>query len=216
MKSSNPSASSVIKNERGILTLDFIFAMLLGMGFTIVFFALTLTLSLVEVTQYLSFAVARTSWAAHETRSQQLQIGNAKYSELISKPVFRTLFTQGWFKLPAQPDFGDPARGFNAEYQPAAENDNDTFFGARLRIEATILNIKLPMLGSSKTNPQTGVANVQTFLGREVTTFECREQFNRQRWANILTLPGGDVYQQAAPFMGNPDSTIGLITDNGC
>jgi hypothetical protein len=203
-----------IRNERGILTLDFIFAMLLGMGFTIVFFALTLTLSLVEVAQYLSFAVARSSWSAHETRSQQIQMGNAKYTELIAKPVFRTIFTRGWFKLPAQPDFGDPARGFNAEYMPAAENDNDTFFGARLRVEATILNINLPMLGSSKTNPETGVANVQTFLGREVTTQECRENFNRQRWTNILTLD--EVYQQSSAYVGNPDSTVALITDNGC
>lgn len=206
-----------IRNERGILTLDFIFALVLGMSFTMVFFALTLTLSLVEVTQYLSFSVARVSWAAHETRSQQIALGNAKYSELIDRPVFKSVFGQGWFQLPARPDFGDPNRGFNDEYQPAAENDNETFFGARLRIEAKVLDISIPMLGSSKTDPETGVANVQTFLGREVTTSECRELFNRQRWSNILQL--SPDYQQVNSSLGatgDPTQVVALITDNGC
>lgn len=209
--------SKPLRNEHGILTLDFIFALLIGMSFTMIFFALTLTLSLVEVTQYLSFSVARVSWAAHENRSAQIALGNAKYAELIEKPVIKTIFGQGWFRLPARPDFGDPVRGFNIEYQPAAENDNETFFGARLRIEARILDINIPMLGSSKTNPETGVANVQTFLGREVTTTECREQFNRQRWANILQL--SPDYQQVNSSPGasaDPNQVLALITDNGC
>lgn len=207
--------STPLRNERGILTLDFIFALLIGMSFTMVFFALTLTLSLVEVTQYLSFSVARVSWAAHENRQAQIALGNAKYAELIEKPVFKTIFGQGWFRLPARPDFGDPVRGFNDEYQPAAEHDNDTFFGARLRIEARILDINIPLLGSSKTNPETGVANVQTFLGREVTTTECREQFNRLRWSNILQL-SADYQQVNAYVPGDPNQVLALITDNGC
>lgn len=206
-KTSSPL--SPLQNEEGILTLDFIFALLIGMSFTMIFFALTLTLSLVEVTQYLSFSVARTAWAAHETRSEQIGLGQAKYAELIENPVFKTVFGQGWFQLPDTPDFGDPQTGFNAEYNPS--NGNDTFIGARLRINAKILDIKIPLLGSSKTNPETGVANVQTFLSREVTTEECREQFNRQRWARILQL---DPHYQEAGY-GGPDA-VTLITDNGC
>ena len=207
--------STPLRNERGILTLDFIFALLIGMSFTMIFFSLTLTLSLVEVTQYISFSVARASWAAHENRSAQIALGNAKYGELVDKPVIKTIFGQGWFRLPERPDFGNPTRGFNDEYQPAAENDNETFFGARLRIEARILDINIPLLGSSKTNPETGVANVQTFLGREVTTSECRDQFNRQRWANILQL-SPDYQQVNESLQGDPNQVVALITDNGC
>jgi hypothetical protein len=214
-KQKSPRRLSTIGNQNGILTLDFIFALMIGMSFTMIFFALTLTLSLVEVTQYMSFSVARASWAAHENRQAQIALGNAKYAELRDKPVFRTIFGQGWFRLPARPDFGDPVRGFNTEYQPAAQNDNETFFGARLRIEARILDINIPLLGSSKTNPETGVANVQTFLGREVTTTECREQFNRQRWSNILQL--SPAYQEVTNYVsGDPSQVLALITDNGC
>ena len=207
-------ATQVLRNERGILTLDFIFAMTLGMGFAMVFFALTLTLSLVEVTQYLSFAVARTSWAAHETRSLQIDIGNKKYAELRERPVFKTIFGRGWFRLPAQPNYGDPQNGFNAEYETNPAEDNATFIGVRLRIEARILDITIPILGSSKTQSETGFANVQTFLGREVTTTECREQFNKQRWTNIRALSGA----YAGPYAQgvDPAQFVRIITDNGC
>lgn len=204
---------SLLKDQRGILTLDFIFAMILGMGFTVVFFALTLTLSLVEVTQYLSFSVARVSLAAHESRADQIALGNLKYNELRAKPVFRTLFSQGWFTLPAQPSFGnDPNnRGFNDEYPADPIEDNETFIGARIRIRANVIRWNSPFLGSTTSDSQTGVADVQTFLGREVTTSECREKFNRERWTRIMTL-GGGAYSQAANVAGN----VALITDNGC
>ena len=204
----------ILRDERGVLTLDFIFALMLGMGFTMVFFALTLTLSLVEVTQYLSFAVARTSWAAHETRSLQIDIGNKKYAELRERPVFKAIFGRGWFRLPAQPDFGDPNNGFNAEYAGDPVDDNATFIGARLRIEARILDITIPILGSSKTQSETGFANVQTFLGREVTTTECRENFNKARWRNIRGLSG----RYAGPYASgiDPEQFVKIITGNGC
>lgn len=206
--------NQLLQNERGILTLDFIFALMIGMGFTIVFFALTLTLSLVEVTQYMSYAVTRTSWAAHETRSLQIDIGNRKYDELRQRPVFKTIFGQGWFRLPARPDFGDMYRGFNDEYEADPNEDNATFIGARIRIEAKILDLSFPMLGKSKQNPETGFANIQTFLGREVTTTECREQFNKARWTQIRGLL--PVY--AGPYANgvDPQQFVKIITDNGC
>ncbi len=203
-----------LRNERGILTLDFIFALLLGMGFAMVFFALTLTLSLMEVTQYISFAVARTALGAHETRAEQSALGNRKYAELRDRPIFKNIFGRGWFRLPAQPDYGNPESGFNVEYGSDPNDDNETFFGARIRIEARILDITIPLLGSSKTQSETGFANVQTFLGREVTTTECREQFNRARWTSIIALD--PAYQNVNSTGANPAAAVGLITDNGC
>ena len=201
-----------IRNERGILTLDFIFALTIGMSFTMIFFALTLTLSLVEVAQYISFSVARTALAAHEDRGAEKAHALAKYAELRARPIFATIFTNhSWFKLSPSPDFGDPANGFNVEYNVDPNEDNAIFWGARIQIEAKILDITIPMLGASKTRPETGIANVQTFLGREVSTQECREQFNRQRWNAIKALN---------PFYGSvpaqSTAAVSLISDNGC
>lgn len=41
---------SVLNSERGILTIDFIFAFIMVMGFASLMFALSMTLTLVEVT----------------------------------------------------------------------------------------------------------------------------------------------------------------------
>jgi hypothetical protein len=206
MKSHRKSAW---RNERGVLTLDFIFAMTIGMSFAMIFFALTLTLSLVEVTQYVSFSVARTAWGAHETRQQQAALGDLKYAELMDRPVFKAVFGKNWFAL-GRPQYGDPVNGFNTEYPEDPAEDNATYFGARIRIEAKILDINIPMLGRSKTKPETGTANVQTFLGREVTTEECREQFNRNRWAGIQAL------SSAYTPPGDPNIALFVMTDNGC
>ena len=201
-----------LRNERGILTLDFIFALIVGMSFTMIFFALTLTLSLVEVAQYISFSVARTALAAHEDRSAEQAQALAKYAELRARPIFATIFTNhSWFKLSTTPDFGDPANGFNLEYNVDPNEDNSIFWGVRIRIEAKILDISIPMLGSSKTKPETGIANVQTFLGREVSTQECRDQFNRLRWGAIISL--NPLYSTVP---GPAAAAASLITDNGC
>ncbi len=208
-----------VTNSRGILTLDFIFALLLGMSFTIVFFAITLTLSYVEVAQYLSFSVARAAYGAQETRSLQISLGNEKYSQLRSRPIFKAIFNKGWFTIPEQPTFGDPLTGFNAEYQPDPNDDSENFIGARLTVRARILEFNSPVLGASTTKPETGTANVQSFLGREVSTQECRESFNRQRWSNIIKLRAGGgttPYQAVASQPGAPAQAVALITDNGC
>lgn len=201
-----------IANERGILTLDFIFALIIGISFTTIFFALTLTLSMVEVAQYMSFSVARTAFAANATPDAQRARGTLKYAELRARPIFRALFNRGWFKLSDTPDYGDITNGFNAEYSPDPSDDNATFFGARLRFEAKILNFKVPTLGATKTRPDTGVANVQSFLSREVTTSECQAGFNRQRWSRILTMPGGS-YGGVPP---NAAAAVLVMSDNGC
>ena len=204
-----------IRNEKGILTFDFIFALFLGMAFTMVFFALTMTLSYVEVAQYISFSVARVAYGAHETRSLQLQLANSKYTELRNRPVFKVIFSRGWFTIPAQPSFGDPLKGFNDEYNADPAADSDNFIGARLTVNAKILNMSNPVLGSTQSQEETGVANIQTFLGREVTTQECRDGFNRQRLNNIITLKspsGATPYANAVNFGAN----AALITDNGC
>jgi len=217
---STAGAMGVVSNSRGILTLDFIFALMLGMGFTIVFFAITLTLSHVEVAQYLSFSVARTAYAAHETRSLQISLGNEKYNQLRNRPIFKAIFNKGWFTIPQQPAFGNPLTGFNAEYQTDPNEDSENFIGARLTVRARILEFNSPFLGSTTTKPETGTANVQTFLGREVSTQECRENFNRQRWTHIITLRvgngGATPYQAVGNQPGAPAQAVALITDNGC
>ena len=52
-KTNNPN------DEAGILTVDYLFAIILAMGFVALLFAMSLTLTVVEVVQYMTFSSAR-------------------------------------------------------------------------------------------------------------------------------------------------------------
>jgi len=197
-------ARNILKNERGILTLDFMFALVIAFGFTTIFFALSLTLSMVEVTQYISFAAARCYAGAHETVGAQQALAQNKYKQLMAIPVFKTLFATGWFTL-GQPTIGD----FNSEYPQGSESaDSATFIGARIKFTAKVLDVRLPFLGSTAGDSNTGVANISTYLMREVSTTECRETFARNRFVKLKAL--------AAEYKGTPSQGSALMPDNGC
>ena len=194
---------NILKNQRGVLTLDFMFALVIAFGFTTIFFALSLSLSMVEVTQYISFAAARCYAGAHETIGAQQALAQNKYKQLMAVPVFKTLFATGWFTL-GQPTIGD----FNSEYPQSGGADSATFIGARIKFTAKVLDVRLPFLGSTAGDSNTGVANISTYLMREVSTTECRETFARNRFVKLKAL--------AAEYKGTPSQGSALMPDNGC
>lgn len=190
-----------IRNERGFITFDFIFALLMALGFTTVLFALTVSLSAVEVAQYVTFAVSRAYAGAHETDKEQEQLTQAKYNELLAYPVFKAAFNGGWFKV-------GPVRvgDFNREYAEKAD-DNAIFIGAQLPMDARLLRMSIPFLGSTYDKADTGKATLNSYLMREVTNTECRENFNRARWEHLKNM---SVYKGVA------NAQAKLVTDNGC
>jgi hypothetical protein len=192
-----------LKDERGITTLDFIFAMMITFGFTVVFFAVTMTLSMVEVTQYVAYSVSRTYTAANETPEAQRQLAKAKYKELVGSGILQKLYSSGWFTVPKADD-GPILASFDGEYPSQSEKDAEIMTGARVEFKANILNLRVPFLGSTASSSETGRANINSYLAREVSTKECRD-FNSQRLGAIQK-----VYQ--GPY--KPKAFV--ITDNGC
>ncbi len=53
------------KKSAGFITIDFIFALITVFGLSTLLFALTFTLSVVEIVQYITFSSARSFYAAH-------------------------------------------------------------------------------------------------------------------------------------------------------
>jgi hypothetical protein len=197
----------MIEDESGVTTLDFIFALMITFGFTSVFFAVTLTLSMVEVTQYIAFSVSRSFAAAHDTPEAQIALGKAKYQELVGAGVLKKLYSSGWFTIPKAEE-GPTLSSFDGEFPSQSEIDSETFTGARIEFRANLLNLRVPFLGKTATKSDTGLANISSYVGREVTTTECREKFNRQRFGAIQSLLGYKIPS------GEPQYR--LITDNGC
>jgi len=204
----------MIRNERGLITVDFLFSMVLIFGLSGLLFVLTLTLSLASVTQYVTFAAARNYTTAHIDPATQEQRGVAKYMELTAHPVFKPLYNNGWFKVDAEPNIGDHTQVV-PEFQQATEGVNK-FWGVGTSFTAMVLDFKIPFFGSTAPDGDGSGEGFKTYmgsyLGREVTTEECLA-FTAQRWAKIRGLPvsGGASYST-----GTGASGYFPQTDDGC
>ena len=189
-----------LNNEDGILTLDFLFASLIVFSFSAILFSFALTLSVAEVVQYISFSSARNYSLAHLNQEKQAERAQSKFDQLSTNPAIRALFSNGWFEIfPAQ------ISDFNDEYDTSVADDSNTFVGVRIPMSAPILYKRIPMLGTTGTDPDGFRANVQSFLAREPTFQEC-EQFITERATALQNASGFSFDISAAAVM----------MDNGC
>ncbi len=204
-----------LKNQRGLITVDFLFSLVLILGFAGLMFVLTFTLSMASVTQYVTFASARNFFAAHVTRDAQILRANQKYAELISNPVFKPLYTNGWFLIDAVPFVGD-----NTQVIPAFQEGMagvNKFWGVGTHFTAAVLDFSVPFFGSTAPDGDGTGAQFKTYmgsyLGREPTTEEC-QAFVNNRWAMIrsLSVSGGASYSTGTPAAGGYYPQ----TDDGC
>ncbi len=199
----NQTGFNILGNQTGALTLDFIFAFSLTFALTLILLALSFSLATFEITQYVTFAVARNYAGGHDTESQQRALAKAKFDQLTKQDkVISSLYKNGWFKIDeSKLNIGN----MNAEY-------NDTgygkFVGARLELNAKVLEFRAPMLGATFTEEDGFKSNFASFILRAPSREECVEKFTKERYKNILAL---DPAYQAAR-----GREAAVITDNGC
>lgn len=195
-----------ITNQRGILTVDFIFAFLLVWGLTMmVVFRLTLTLSVVEVVQYMSFATARSFFAGHHTLADQIARGENKFASLKEHPVLNPLFSNGWFEIKEV-----KVEDFTSEYAGTSQTDplNSMFAGVRVLFLPIVLDFEIPGIGATvEEHNDPFNTKIASYLGREPTDEECT-QFNSQRFRGILKLGYQDALVQS--------QEVRNMEDNGC
>ena len=205
--------------QRGFITVDFLFAMVMILGLSGLMFAVTFTLSMASVTQYVTFAAARNYVAAHTDRGMQEQRAQQKYKELTENAVFKPLYNNGWFKVDDAPNVGDHLQ-IIPEFQEAARSDGggvvNKFWGVGTGFTAMILDFKIPFFGSTAPDGDGTGSGFKTYmgsyLGREPTTDECL-QFTAARWTKIRSLPvsGGNSYSSGTGAGGYYPQT-----DDGC
>ena len=204
----------MIRNERGLITVDFIFAMVLILGFASLMFVLTFTLSMASVTQYITFAAARNYETAHIDRATQEARASLKYKELVNNPVFKPLYNNGWFKVDAEPNVGDHTKiipGFDA-----GSDGVNKFWGVGTNFSLAVLAFNIPFFGSTVGDGDGSgsqfKAYMGSYIGREPTTEECLE-FTAARWNAIrnLSVQGGASYST-----GTSSSGYFPQADDGC
>lgn len=206
--------NSLLKNQSGMITVDFIFAIVLILGFSGLLFVLTFTLSVASITQYVTFAAARMYAVANIDEETQIARGQAKYHELIANPVFKPLYSNGWYKVNADANIGDHTKLIQG-YQQAAESKNQ-FWGAGTDFVARILDFKIPFFGSTAPDGDGTGSGFKTYmgsyLGREPSSAECID-FTSARWKSIRKMT---VSQGASYSTGTSDSGYYPMTDDGC
>lgn len=191
---------SPLRNESGLLTLDFVFASVLVFGFAAILFSFAFTFSIVEVVQYISFSSARNYALAHKDETSQKARAQAKVDELTSSPALVPLVSNGWFEIGTA-----SITDFTAEFAPDPTKDSDTFQGVRIPFGAPILFKRIPLLGDTASDPKGFTANIQSFLAREPTFEEC-QGFAEARAGQLATV---------ARFPFDPNAAT-VIMDDGC
>ncbi len=203
-----------MRNQRGLITVDFLFSMVLILGLSGLLFVLTFTLSIASVTQYVTFAAARNYATAHINQQTQTERANQKYAELKEHPVLKPLYSNGWFVIDELPGVGDHTQ-IVAEFQEATQGPNK-FWGVGTSFTAKVLAFQIPFFGSTTPDDDGSGDGFRTYLGsylgREPTTDECL-QFTAARWQYIRNLPaaGGAAYNTGTGAGG-----YFPMADDGC
>ena len=203
----------MMRNQKGFITVDFIFTMVLILGLTSLLFVLTFTLTIASVTQYITFASARNYVVAHLDQEQQNNRAIAKYKELTNLPVFKPLYNNGWFKIDAEPNVGDHTK-IVGDFASHA-GDSNQFYGVGTGFTAAVLEFKIPIFGSTQPDGDGSGEGFKTYIGsymgREPTTDECLK-FTSARWSAIRNMTGGgSSYSTNTTAQG-----YYTMTDDGC
>ena len=201
-------------NQRGVITVDFMFSMVLILGMASLLFVLTFSLSIASLTQYITFSTARNYAAAHIDKAGQEARAKMKYLELLGNPALKPLFTNGWYQVDGEPTLGDQTAVVPAWKE--AGGDYNEFWGAGTHFTAKVLAFKIPLFGATTPDGDNTGDGFKTYLssslGREPTEAECIE-FTAARWTAIrnLQVSGGASYSTGTGATG-----YFPMTDDGC
>jgi len=208
----NNEASQLILNEQGNLSIEFLFAIIIVSGITILFFSLSFTFVVAEIGQYIAFSAARAQAGGHVSPDDQRRLAEAKFNALLNHPDLKNLIlNSSWFSLGnLQVRNGYQGQDFNDEYRQDPSK-RLPYTGVRINFRANILDMNIPFLGSTTPDQGGFSAKITGFVAREPSSKECFSQI-KDRYRRIMDLEPGR-------FDKLPKNTSGYIShmeDNGC
>jgi hypothetical protein len=201
-------------NQRGFTTVEFLFAFVIAFGLTMLTFALTTTLSIVEMTQYIVYSASRAHSAANYDVDAQQEAARQKYASLVNSATMAPLYQNGWFEVSAanQLDIrsGD-GRNFEREY--GGNNPRKNLQGVRTNLRVKILEMQWPLIGSVKPEDEDAgfITRINAILIREVSHSECL-QYMEQRKNDMWTFDGQNRFVRFRRTADLPTPW----EDNGC
>lgn len=207
-----------MRNQSGIITLDFMVALVIGFGMSAILFAMTFTLSVVEIAQYMTFSSARAQAAGHKDPLEQEQAARLKFSKLLNNGVLAPLFSNGWFEISKAEELevrggetGTSSQGsFRNDYPSAGSENRRIFAGVRATLSAKMLEMRLPLIGNTADGEEGGFSTkITTILIREPSQVEC-QKFIKDRYSKLMSLDG------RFSSYGSHQADYAPMEDNGC
>ena len=201
----------MIRNQSGQITVDFLFALILTLGVFVLIFAMTFTMSVVEVVQYITYSSARAMIASNKDPETQLEAARRKYSLLVGEGSPARGFLQGWYAV-SSPGELDIRTGVDRDFSAdlgGGEDPRGVFMGVSTRFVAKILNLSVPFLGSSSDGEEGSFATrISTILIRESSQKECHT------WYDQRVQAIGSLRASQAPYFKSEE--VKRMEDNGC
>jgi Flp pilus assembly protein TadG len=201
-----------MRNQRGFVTVEFLVAMVIAFGLTVLTFSLSLTLSVVEVSQYAVFSASRAHSAGNYDIDAQKKAAQTKYGQLIGSAAMAPLFSNGWYEIssPNQLEIRSGA-GVNFEREYGGNNNRKNLQGVRATLKAKILELRLPLIGNVSPEDDGFSTRLNAILIREVSQRECQDYMDQRR-EELWRFDGGSRFSRFR-------KTTELATpweDNGC
>ena len=187
-----PEPLRIFLSRRGSLTIQFLIGFVLILGFSMMFFMMTVTLAVSEIAQYITYSSARALFLSSDKELTQKANARAKYEALAGGP-FKSLFrpNQGdkpLFEIANNLQGEDGGLGINellwGRGEGQAQRPN-LFYGVWTKFIPHALQIK-PLWGSVEAEEEGFFeTNIGSYLGRE-PSFEEVRQFNFARMKVIM------------------------------
>jgi hypothetical protein len=199
-------------NQQGFVTTEFLIAIIIAFGLTILTFSMTITLSVVEVAQYVVFSSSRAHAAANYDIASQKKAAQTKFNQLISSQTLAPLFSNGWFEIskPAELEIRS-GNGENFEKEYGGSEPRKNLQGVRATFKAKILEMRLPMIGNVTPEDDSFSTRLNAVLIREVSQKECQD-YMEKRAAEMWTFDGANRFSK---FKKNGNIPTPW-EDNGC
>jgi len=177
------SVTRPLMNNRGSLTVEMIFGLMLAFGVGLVLFAVSFSLTTIEIAQYMSYSAARVQIAARKDLSSQEQQAVAKFKSLQSK-IFGPN-AEAWFA------FGNPHTWTSSIWSQNFNIDNALNTGAGVfdwspnqgfgfELTLKLLGIKVPFLGQAGKNDEFDIF-ISSLLMRHPNDVDCKAFWGENR-----------------------------------
>ena len=204
--------------QKGVMTVQFLFGFILVAGFMAVFAALTLTLVVSEVVQYMTFSASRSLFLGHVSKEEQRQAAKDKYLKLRNEDLNFFSGSSSWFVLEPQALSNSSGLGLNTGYQLPDNSEPNLFYGVWVtKFQSKLLALDVMFLGSTaESDPAVAfTAKLGSYLGREPTQAEC-DEFTKKRWRMIWEKQFNELRQDINIGSNTDNYSLHGEADNGC